>query len=108
MHVSAQSPHRLLLTNGCAAHNAAHARRNIGHDVNAPLTRVYATPLAQPIHTDSADMVALLSLRLSREGGLSSWCSSVSVHNELLRLGRKVRLCSAPPTRLSLILCHWL
>ena len=65
-------------------------RRNIGHDVNAPLTRVYATPLAQPVHTDSADMVALLSLRLSKEGGLSSWSSSVSVHNELLRLGRKV------------------
>ena len=35
-------------------------------------------------------MVALLSLRLSKEGGLSSWSSSVSVHNELLRLGRKV------------------
>ncbi len=64
--------------------------RNIGHDVNAPLTRVYATPLAQPIHTDSADMVALLCLRTGKEGGLSSWSSSVSVHNELLRLGRKV------------------
>ena len=69
-----------------------HACRNIGHDVNAPLTRVYATPLAQPMHTDTADMVALLSLRLAREGGLSSWASSVSVHNELLRLGRKVPL----------------
>lgn len=64
--------------------------RNIGHDVNAPLTRVYATPLAQPIHTDSADMVALLCLRTGREGGLSSWSSSVSVQNELLRLGRQV------------------
>ena len=71
------------LIGGCAC-------RNIGHDVNAPLTRVYATPLAQPMHTDSADMVALLSLRLAREGGLSSWASSTSVHNELLRLGRKV------------------
>ena len=67
-------------------------RRNIGHDVNAPLTRVYATPLAQPIHTDSADMVALLCLRTGKEGGLSSWSSSVSVHNELLRLGRKVSI----------------
>ncbi|CAK0785174.1 hypothetical protein CVIRNUC_008380 [Coccomyxa viridis] len=70
------------------AHIVGHVK-NIGHDVNAPLTRVYATPLAQPVHTDSADMVALLSLRLSKEGGLSSWSSSVSVHNELLRLGRK-------------------
>lgn len=73
------------------------AFRNIGHDVNEPLTRVYATPLAQPIHTDSADMVALLSLRLSKEGGLSSWSSSVSVHNELLRLGRKVSLSTHIP-----------
>ena len=72
--------------------------RNIGHDVNAPLTRVYATPLAQPMHTDSADMVALLSLRLAREGGLSSWASSVSVHNELLRLGRKVCIFSSALT----------
>ena len=73
------------------------AFRNIGHDVNEPLTRVYATPLAQPIHTDSADMVALLSLRLGKEGGLSSWSSSVSVHNELLRLGRKVSLSTHIP-----------
>lgn len=52
---------------------------------------MYATPLAQPMHTDSsADIVALLSLRLAKEGGLSSWSSSVSVHNELLKLGRKV------------------
>ena len=42
------------------------------------------------MHTDSADMVALLSLRVSKSGGLSSWSSSVSVHNELLRMGRKV------------------
>ena len=72
-------------------------RRNIGHDIKRPITRVYATPLAQPMHTDSADIVALLSLKLSKEGGLSSWSSSVSVHNELLKLGRKVQraLCFA-------------
>ena len=58
---------------------------------------MYATPLAQPVHTDSADMVALLSLRLSKEGGLSSWASSVSVHNELLRLGRKVMTAHSAP-----------
>lgn len=67
------------------------SRRDIRHDVTNPTTRVYATPLAQPIHTDSADHVALLSLRVSKSGGLSSWSSSVSVHNELLRLGRRVR-----------------
>jgi hypothetical protein len=75
--------------------------------VNNPITRVYATPLAQPIHTDSADLVALLSLRMSKSGGLSSWASSVSVHNELLRLGRKARinlLCSSSSS--SLLLVH--
>lgn len=71
-------------------HCVACACRNIGHDIKRPTTRVYATPLAQPMHTDSADIVALLSLKLSKEGGLSSWSSSVSVHNELLKLGRKV------------------
>ena len=56
-----------------------------------PTTRVYATPLAQPMHTDSSDMVALLSLRVSKSGGLSSWSSSMSIHNELLRMGRQAR-----------------
>lgn len=92
------APGQSPLTLGCAC-------RNIGHDVNAPLTRVYATPLAQPMHTDSADMVALLSLRLAREGGLSSWASSVSVHNELLRLGRKVPLLLSVCLKEGLMLC---
>ncbi len=52
---------------------------------------MYATRLAQPMHTDSADVVGLLCLRSGRAGGLSSWASSVSVHNELLRRGRRVR-----------------
>ena len=65
--------------------------RNINHDVKAANTRVYATPLAQPYHTDSADAVGLLCLRPGLQGGLSSWASSISVHNELLRRGRRVR-----------------
>lgn len=59
--------------------------------MKAANTRVYATPLAQPYHTDSADAVGLLCLRPGLQGGLSSWASSVSVHNELLRRGRRVR-----------------
>lgn len=31
------------------------------------------------------DVVALLCLRNAREGGLSSWASSISVYNEVLR-----------------------
>jgi len=69
----------------------ARAIRNIGHSIASSDTRVYATQLAQPMHTDSADVVGLLCLRSGREGGLSSWASSVSVHNELLRRGRRVR-----------------
>ena len=67
------------------------AARNIDHDVQEANTRVYATPLAQPYHTDSADAVGLLCLRRALQGGLSSWASSISVHNELLRRGRRAR-----------------
>jgi len=36
-------------------------------------------------HNDAADIVTLLCLKNARSGGLSSWSSSVSVHNEILR-----------------------
>ncbi len=79
-------------------------------------TRIYATRLAQPMHTDNADLVGLLCLRAGRAGGLSSWASSVSVHNELLRRGRQVGLrartgpgpCVAPPCMHSLRHAHQL
>ena len=35
------------------------------------------------------DVAGLLCLKAAKAGGESSWSSSVSVHNELLRLGRK-------------------
>jgi hypothetical protein len=75
---------------------AARPRRNIGHSVTSSDTRIYATRLAQPMHTDNADLVGLLCLRAGRAGGLSSWASSVSVHNELLRRGRRVGLRARP------------
>jgi hypothetical protein len=31
----------------------------------------------------------LLCLKTAREGGASGWTSSISIHNELLRLGRR-------------------
>eukprot|EP00884_Botryococcus_braunii_P012117 jgi/Botrbrau1/20906/Bobra.0135s0037.1 len=63
--------------------------KNINHDVLNPLTRVYATTLAQPFHIDGADIVGLMCLKTAREGGLSSWASSITAHNEMLRLGRR-------------------
>ena len=35
-----------------------------------------------------ADIVGLLCLKQAKEGGLSSWASSVTIHNELIKLGR--------------------
>eukprot|EP00873_Tetraselmis_striata_P037250 jgi/Tetstr1/457514/TSEL_044095.t1 len=58
---------------------------DLGLDASNPNHRVYATSAAQPFHTDSADIVGLLCLREAMEGGLSSWCSSVSIYNEMLR-----------------------
>ena len=46
--------------------------------------RGYETNAYLPYHTDAGDMVGLLCLRQSLEGGLSSIVSSVTVHNEIL------------------------
>jgi len=47
--------------------------------------RGYETNAYLPYHTDAGDMVGLLCLRRSLEGGLSSIVSSVTVHNEILK-----------------------
>src|SRR5262245_39444761 len=47
--------------------------------------RGYETNAYLPYHTDAGDMVGLLCLRRSLEGGLSSIVSSVAVHNEILK-----------------------
>eukprot|EP00891_Asterochloris_glomerata_P005997 jgi/Astpho2/5997/Aster-03954 len=49
-----------------------------------PVNRVYATHGAQPYHTDSSDMVALLCLKPAKEGGYSTWASSYSIYNAML------------------------
>src|SRR6185436_11068090 len=46
--------------------------------------RGYETSAYLPYHTDAGDMVGLLCLRRSLEGGLSSIVSSVTAHNEIL------------------------
>ncbi len=58
---------------------------DIKADLSDPKSRKYATNAAQPFHTDSCDIVALLCLRAAREGGLSSMSSSVTIHKEMQR-----------------------
>jgi TfdA family taurine catabolism dioxygenase TauD len=48
--------------------------------------RGYETRAHLPFHTDSGDLIALLCLRRAKSGGLSSIVSSISLHNEILRL----------------------
>ena len=45
--------------------------------------------LSQPPPTILSVTAGLLCLKAAKAGGESSWSSSVSVHNELLRLGRQ-------------------
>ena len=53
-------------------------------DLTDPETRKYSTNLAQPYHTDSCDVVALLCLHEAAEGGLSSMASSVTIYKEMM------------------------
>ena len=52
---------------------------------NPGKARIYQTRVRQKFHTDSTDIVGLLCLQKSKSGGESSICSSVSVHDEMLR-----------------------
>lgn len=60
----------------------------IGHvtDVSGkdPNERAYRNSLELPLHTDISDVVAMLSLRRAREGGLSLYSSVANIHNQLL------------------------
>ncbi|HPU52908.1 MAG TPA: TauD/TfdA family dioxygenase, partial [Burkholderiaceae bacterium] len=58
---------------------------NLGLDYADPEVRGYQTSARLSYHTDSSDIVALLCLRVSRSGGLSSIVSSTTVWNELVR-----------------------
>ena len=56
---------------------------DIKADLSDPESRKYATNAAQPYHTDSCDVVALLCLQTALEGGLSSMSSSTTIHEEM-------------------------
>ncbi|WP_114285764.1 TauD/TfdA family dioxygenase [Candidatus Halocynthiibacter alkanivorans] len=57
--------------------------RDIGSDANDPNSRIYQTSQRQSFHTDSADVVGLLCLRDSKEGGKSMLVSALSIYNRM-------------------------
>lgn len=58
--------------------------RDLGKDWTTDMNaRGYQTTLHQPFHNDSCDVAGLLCLRTAKSGGLSSFVSSVSVHNAI-------------------------
>lgn len=59
--------------------------RNLGIDINSPKGRGYTSNARLSYHTDSADLVALMVLRVAKSGGLSMIASSVAIHNEVAR-----------------------
>ena len=58
---------------------------NLGLDYADPEVRGYQTSARLNYHCDSSDLVALLCLRASKSGGLSSIASSTTLWNELAR-----------------------
>lgn len=74
--------------------------KDLGYDYSSPQARGYQTSARLPYHTDSSDLVCLLSLKTAKSGGLSSIASSVTVFNEMLRSDPQlVRLLTRPVYR---------
>lgn len=57
--------------------------RNAGDKVDATKGRGYMSKDLLGFHTDTADVVALLVLRTAQSGGLSMFCSSVAIRDEI-------------------------
>ena len=57
--------------------------RDIGADISDPKSRIYQTTARQSFHTDSCDVVGLLCLKESKEGGDSMLASSIAAYNEI-------------------------
>lgn len=58
--------------------------RDLGLDIRNQTTRYYQTTRQLDYHTDSCDIVGLLCLKTSKEGGASRIVSSVTLYNEIL------------------------
>jgi hypothetical protein len=59
--------------------------KDLGLDVKDGKVRYYQTSRRLEYHTDSVDMVGLLCLKTSKEGGESYIVSSITLYNEILR-----------------------
>ncbi len=59
--------------------------KDLGLDIADPKVRYYQTTRALEYHTDSCDVVGLLCLKTAKEGGESRLCSSMTIHNEILK-----------------------
>ncbi len=59
--------------------------RDLNFDYNQPTSRGYQTSARLPYHTDASDLAALLCLKTAKSGGKSSFVSSVTLYNEMLR-----------------------
>lgn len=71
--------------------------KDLGNDPHDPATRTYTTSAAQPFHTDSADIVGLLCLKNSTQGGESQVVSTAAVYNELVTKNREAALALTKP-----------
>lgn len=71
--------------------------KDLGNDPNNPQTRIYTTSAAQPFHTDSADIVGLLCIANSTEGGESQVISTAAVYNELVTKNPTLAECLTKP-----------
>lgn len=81
---------------GLGVHMGSVVSHNAAGDFVAPVTDLGLQPfdpnrrnntttqLLDP-HTDLADVVSLLCVEKAKEGGMSSLCSSVAIHNEILQ-----------------------
>ena len=58
---------------------------DLGVDEGKVTGRGYQTNFRLPYHTDSSDIVGLLCINKSKNGGLSSLVSSVTLYNEMLK-----------------------
>ena len=73
-----------LRMQNAAGHLLGHVR-DMGRSSDDPNTRIYQTRERQTHHTDSCDVVGLLSLQTAKSGGLSNLVSSTKIFNEIRR-----------------------
>jgi hypothetical protein len=59
--------------------------RDHGVQLKSKKGRGYMTNAHLPFHSDSADVVCLMVLRVAKSGGVSRFVSSISVHDEIKR-----------------------